>query len=93
MKFAGFLALLLAAIVGIRAGVNFVQSEQERRLDVEQAKWAESCCEAVRETALIQAEKSESQERFDGIMAIVAAASLIGGIAMISKGGNGKQIS
>jgi hypothetical protein len=85
MKLAGILALVLAAVVGIWAGRDFARNEQERQLDVKQAEWAESCCSAVHDSAMLQADEAERHERFDGIMGIVAAVALIGGIAMISQ--------
>jgi hypothetical protein len=82
---AGILALVLALVVGIWAGVDYAQNEQERQLDVRQMAWAVSCCDTVFANAQMDAEKAESKERFDGIMGIVATAALIGGIALLSQ--------
>jgi len=86
MKVAGILALILAAVVGIWTGIDFTENEHERRLDLKQADWAESCCSALHDSAILEAQEAEQKEQFDAIMGIVAAGALIGGIAMLSQG-------
>ncbi len=86
MKLAGVLALILAAVVGIWAGVDYAQNEQERQFEVQQMTAAIECCDAVFKNATMEEEKAEQKEHFDGVIGIVAAGSLIGGIALLSRG-------
>jgi hypothetical protein len=85
MKVAGILAVILAVVVGIWAGVDYAQNEQDRQSEVRRMQWSITCCDSVFNDAEMAVNADESKERFDAIMGIVAAVALIGGIALVSQ--------
>jgi hypothetical protein len=88
MKLAGFLALALAAVLGIWAGVDYAHNERDRQYNL-QLMEAEISRELAGGTssgrALEHDKEIDAAERYDAIMGIVAVCALIGSIVLFSK--------
>jgi hypothetical protein len=91
MKLAGFLALALAAVLGIWAGTDYARNEHERQYNLEMMK-----IEISRElsghgssgSALERDKEISAAERYDAVVGIAAFCALIGSIVLFSKSGN-----
>lgn len=88
MKLAGFLALIVAAVLGIWVATDYIHNEHERQYNVQRMQ-----SEVTRELAGANASDSSFQEskeiasaeQFDGVIGIVACCALIGSVVLFSK--------
>lgn len=94
MKSGGILAIALAAILGIWAGVSALNDFHAQVADSGRASTEIAINPADPHGAdyeMAQVDKDENAERFDAVIGIVAVLVLIGGIVLVSQGNKLKK--
>ncbi len=88
MKLAGFLALVLAVVLGVWSAMDYYHNEHQRRVAVEELKSAlsrELGGGPAAEAAVQEINQAVSDKRYDAIIGIVGFCALISSVAMFSK--------
>lgn len=86
MKLAAVLALMLAIVLGIWAVSDYVQNQNERRDDLPLLNDAIGH-ESEFNSEMAEINRIDGQERYDGVIGIVAIFALIGSSVMFSQSG------